>query len=111
MNNYWESMRARICTKCIDGDGHGNCRLPAGVFCALESFFPELVSTVIGVQAVTYNDYVAALRANVCANCKHQQLNGMCSKRETLECALDRYYPIVIEIIDELSTQLKANTA
>ncbi|MEX0601808.1 MAG: hypothetical protein WD295_00610 [Bacteroidota bacterium] len=102
MDPYWEAVRMKVCRKCIDGDGKGTCRLPVGEECALEAFFPVLVQTVTSVQGHAIGPYVEALRENVCSHCVHQLPDGTCRKRVTLECALDRYYPVVVEMIESL---------
>jgi hypothetical protein len=102
MEQYWDSIRQTVCRKCIDGDGKGGCRLPIDESCGLDKFFPEILQTVSTVRSDSYQDYVEALRANVCANCEHQFSNGVCKKRDTLECALDRYLPVVIEVIESV---------
>ncbi len=110
MENHWQEVRTRICHKCMDGDSHGNCRLPVGETCALESFFPELVDTISKVHSTSYDDYVKALRLNICRTCAHQLSDGECFKRNALECALDRYYPLLIEIVEELTTEFGKRT-
>jgi hypothetical protein len=102
MEKYWDKVRERVCRKCIDGDGKGNCRLPVGETCALHVFFPEIVETIEGARGTSYDDYVVALRQNICKNCEHQLTDGSCFKRNALECALDRYYPLLVTIIEEL---------
>ncbi len=104
MDQHWDSVRQTVCRKCIDGDGKGGCRLPIDESCALDKFFPEIVETVSNVHSGSYQDYINALRANVCKTCEHQFANGDCKKRDTLECALDRYYPVVIDVIENLKT-------
>ncbi len=100
MDQQWDSIRQRVCRKCIDGDSKGGCRLPVDETCALDAFFPEIVETVSSVRSGSYQDYVDALRARVCSSCEHQFSNGFCAKRNSLECALDRYFPIIIEVIE-----------
>ena len=104
MDMYWDSIRKTVCRKCIDGDGKGGCRLPIDESCGLETFFPEIVQTVSSVHSDSFQDYVGALRANICRNCEHQFADGDCRKRDTLECALDRYLPVVIEVIETVKT-------
>lgn len=106
MELFWEPLRQRVCAKCIDGDGKGNCRLPQGEVCALEAFLPELVTIVSTVKTDSYQKYVEALRATICAQCNHQ-VEGKCNKRETLECALDRYFPVVLEVIETVKDELE----
>ncbi len=96
----WSLMQSRICRRCLDGDGTGACRLPAGQECPLKEFLPDIVRCTRSVQSETMDAYVASLRATVCASCGHQNALGSCRRRITLECALDRYYPLVVQIIE-----------
>src|SRR3972149_2498706 len=104
---YWELLHARICHRCIDGDGKGNCRLPATEQCALKVFLPEIITTITKMQSGSYHAYVNALRNQVCSQCDAQRADGTCSKRETLECALDRYYPLIVEVIESVRADAK----
>ena len=106
MNLTFDAMRDRICRKCIDGDRKGGCRLPVGEECALEQNFPRIVSLVSNLRSASYDDYVAALRSNICAECTDQLPGGSCKKRDALECALDRYYPLVIQVIEAVEESL-----
>ncbi len=96
----WEDVQQRICRKCIDGDGRGNCRLPVDEECPLQVNFGSIVDTVSRVQASDHESYVQALRSSVCTSCLHQDSEGDCWKRNRLDCALDRYYPLVIDIVE-----------
>jgi hypothetical protein len=107
MNSYWETLQEKICRKCIDGNHKGDCLLPVGETCALKSLLPEIVFTVANVKSTAYEGYVHALRRNVCVLCDWQDGHGMCRKRDTLECALDRYYPLVVEIVEDVRTRLE----
>ncbi len=48
--------------------------------------------------------YVEVLRTNVCSRCDFHSPDGSCEKRDKLECALDRYYPLVIEKVHSMKT-------
>lgn len=106
MEAYWDAMRQKVCRKCIDGDRRGGCRLPAGDECSLEKFFPQIVSTVSSMRTDSFDAYVDALRKNVCEHCEHQLSGAKCPKRDALECALDRYYPVVIDVIETVKYAL-----
>jgi len=102
MENSWNLVQEKICRKCIDGDGRGNCRLPQGESCALQQFLPTIIETVKAIEWAPYETYVNALRTNVCARCSEQDAAGVCARRDTLECALDRYFGLVIRVMDEV---------
>ncbi len=95
----WEDVQQKVCRKCIDGDGRGNCRLPVDDECPLQKNFPLVVETIEHTHASHGDEYVQALRTVVCSRCRHQDGKGNCWKRNRLDCALDRYYPLVIEIV------------
>ena len=96
----WEEVQQSVCRKCIDGDGRGNCRLPVDDTCALQANFSEIVRIVSTVSAPDYPAYEQVLRQSICAPCMHQDSDGNCWKRNRLDCALDRYYPLVVEIVE-----------
>jgi hypothetical protein len=111
LEKYWQALQERICAKCVDGDGNGNCRLPAGDDCALKSFLPQLVTTVANVKSDSIDTYINSLRRNVCILCSHQEADMQCRKREDLECALDRYYPFIVEIIETVRARMRDTEA
>lgn len=102
MNPYWESVRMTVCRKCIDGDNNGNCRLPHDELCMLEQRFPTLLELLSDVKSHSMEPYVKILRNTVCSRCDEQSEDGSCEKRDKLECALDRYYPLVIEKVHSM---------
>ncbi|HAL57467.1 MAG TPA: hypothetical protein DCP63_13605 [Bacteroidetes bacterium] len=107
LNSYWELVQARICPKCYSGDKRGNCMISAGSECSLRAFLPEIVTTINNIHSHSYQAYVEALRNNVCINCDVRRPDGTCWKREALECALDRYYPLVIETVERVKADVR----
>ena len=105
LDKYWRAVQSRVCVKCIDGDGHGNCRLSSEDACGLKLHFPRIVETVLAVQSNTIEPYIEALRQHVCAECKHQSADGTCTIRTHVDCGLDRYFPLVIEAIEEVRSE------
>jgi hypothetical protein len=110
LEQYWHAVQRQVCVKCIDSDGHGNCRLSGEAECGLKLHFPEIVETVLSVRSDNIEPYVEALRHNVCAYCKHQSPDGKCMFRIQLDCGLDRYFPMIIEAIEEMRLELNRTT-
>jgi len=108
MEQYWSAIQARVCRKCIDGDGSGNCRLPLDQSCAVQEFLPHIVAAVNSIQSDRYDDYVDALRKNVCVQCAEQSPEGHCLRRNSVECALDRYYGMILQVIENVKTDVEA---
>lgn len=103
---YWQVIQEKICPRCLDGDGNGNCRLPIGEDCALKSFLSQIVITIANTKSQSIDSYINSLRRNVCILCDHQNPDMTCKKRHDLECALDRYYPLVVEIIETVRAEM-----
>jgi hypothetical protein len=108
METYWAEIQKKICPKCIDGDRKGNCMLPANETCPLKIHFHEIVTTIANTKSDAYSAYVNSLRRNVCILCEHEHADGTCWKRNELECALDRYFPLVISIIEDVKQRMTA---
>jgi hypothetical protein len=102
---YWAALQAKICAKCVDGDGSGACLIAPGRDCALRTHFDQIIATVNSVYSHSVAPYVDELRRNVCASCSGANPGGACSLRDETECALDRYFPLIVQVIEE--TQLK----
>lgn len=98
---YWEAVRSKVCVNCVDGDGKGECRLTGENRCGLQLHFPLIVQVVKNVHGDSLDEYVVALRDIVCAQCEHQGRNGRCSFRQDVDCGLDRYFPLVVQAIEE----------
>ncbi|MBX2990184.1 MAG: hypothetical protein KF749_03340 [Bacteroidetes bacterium] len=106
---YWEAFQARICVRCLDGSGDGHCRIAGDGFCAMKEYLPAVIEAVNSVYSHSIIPYEEQLRRHVCGSCKHQSSNGSCSLREEVDCALDRYFPLIVEVIEE--TQKRSHIA
>lgn len=100
LDEYWQAVSAKVCVKCIDSDGQGNCRLTGIDECGLKFHFPRIIETVLSVKSDRMEPYIEALRRNVCAYCAHQSPDGKCMFRANVDCGLDRYFPLVVEAIE-----------
>lgn len=96
---YWQAVSAKVCVKCIDGDSNGHCRLGNEQECSLKIHFPNIVETILSVESDNLEPYVRALRQNICVSCKYQSVDGTCTVRTQMDCALDRYYPMIVNVI------------
>lgn len=103
----WQTLQERVCVKCVDGDGLGNCRIAHNGFCAMKTFLPKILDVVNSVSSNSMLPYEEALRAKVCRDCKHQSPAGSCLLRDHVDCALDRYFPFIVEVIEETQTRAR----
>ncbi len=102
MDHYWTAVQKKVCTKCIDGDRYGECKLPVQFKCALKENFSSVMHVVQTTNSDNVLDYIAALRREVCSKCL-EQTDGTCYVRNLLDCPLDHYFPIIIEVIEGIA--------
>jgi hypothetical protein len=104
LQEYWNNIKNRVCMKCIDSDGYGNCLIDPSIDCTLALYLPTVVDVVDIVRSDCIEPYVDEIRARVCAQCKYGVATGSCVLRSTVECPLDRYLPLVIQVIEGTQT-------
>lgn len=100
---YADTIRDAVCLRCIDGDGNGNCRIDPAITCPIQRYLPLIVTAVGRVKSESMDEYVAELRGIVCAQCSYQSAAGRCGMRAQVDCALDRYFPLVVEAIETVN--------
>lgn len=101
MDKYLKAIRQNICSICADSNDLGRCSLSQEELCALEVYLPQIVDIVHSVESSDIQDYVNALRKEICAECRSQEGNGYCYLREDVNCSLDRYFPLIVETIQK----------
>lgn len=100
MNKYLTALKKNVCSVCIDSDNNGNCELSEQEICAVERFYPEIVEIIHSVQSSNMQDYISALRENLCTvHCRMDNETEICYLREDANCALDRHFPLIVETI------------
>lgn len=100
LKELWDEISLNVCRVCVDYSSTG-CRKLRDGQCSLHENFADVVSAVSSVADQRFTPYVVALRERVCPSCTHQQAFGRCTVRDDVDCALDRYYPLVITTIEE----------
>ncbi len=100
-DEYRRALTINVCARCIDAGAAGGCRLPAGQQCALAVHAAPLIEAVLSVTSSSIVPYQAAVRQRVCAVCANRSADARCAVRNELECALDRYLPLVVDAIEE----------
>jgi len=102
---YWEALQAQVCRTCQDADAKGGCQISGGRECAIKMYLKEILDVVNSVYSPSMEPYEEALRTKVCAKCASQTSDAHCGLRQDSRCALDRYFPLIVQVIEE--TQLK----
>lgn len=104
---YEEAIRQHVCTRCIDFGKDGICHSLDPQGCSIFRFLPELVTVAASLHELKIEPYLQAVRKNVCMKCWDAKFGGKCGLRDTLDCGLDRYLPLVIEAIEEVQEMQK----
>ena len=94
-------LRSRICKVCIEHTAKGKCGLTHEEDCALFLHFPKIVRAISLVDSDRMVDYVDSIRKHVCSECPGQGEDGVCLERSEVRCVLDRYLPLIVDVIEE----------
>ena len=99
---YWPIIRERVCSGCIDAGPNAECRIGGRKECSIRRFFPQIVEIIRSVESPSIIPYEAHLRDRICSICTHHSAKGICLVRNDVECALDRYFPLIVEVVEEV---------
>ena len=99
---YWDAIRSRVCSVCLDQANDGTCGLGRRRLCAIEAHLPRLVEILSLIDSPRMDEYVAAVEAEICGRCAQQDSGGRCELRDEGQCALYTYLPLVVEAIEEV---------
>jgi hypothetical protein len=102
-----DRIRDTICRACIYEQPGGACSLEAGgADCPIIARIDRIIDIVRSTNAKTIDPYVDRLRENICAECREQAPDGRCILRERAECALDDYFVLLVDLVEqELSAE------
>ena len=94
-------VRNKICSVCTERtvDGQSGLEEPSG--CALFRLFPQVAQAIESVQSDDIQQYLDAIRRNVCSVCADRAGDGSCETRQEVRCALDAYLLLVVDAIEE----------
>src|SRR5262245_60935244 len=99
-------VRNRICSVCTDRTAGGECGLEQPSRCALFQLFPQVAKAIQSVKSDDIQQYIEAIRRNVCSVCLDQDPDGSCEQRQQVRCALDAYLLLVVEAIEEATGKM-----
>ena len=94
-------VRNTICKVCTDRNVDGQCGLEQPNDCALFRLFPQVAQAIQSVKSDDIQQYLDAIRRNVCSVCTDQAGDGSCEARQEVRCALDAYLLLVVDAIEE----------
>ncbi len=96
-----EIVRSRVCPVCTDGTVSGECGLNDPDDCSLFRLFPRVAQAIQSTKSERIEDYIEAIRRDVCAVCRNEESDGSCEPRREVRCALDGYMLMVVDAIEE----------
>lgn len=99
-------VRDRICRVCSDRKMDGTCGLEEPAGCALFRLFPQVAQAIQATSSDDLQDYINAIRGNVCSVCTAQDSSGDCGLRQDVQCALDSYLLLIVEAIEEATGKI-----
>jgi hypothetical protein len=94
-------VRNRICGVCSDRKVDDTCGLESPLDCSLFRLFPQVARAIQSTSSDDIQDYIDAIRRDVCTICSAQDSDGHCDLRQQVQCALDSYLLLIVEAIEE----------
>ena len=94
-------VRNKICQVCTDRTVEGQCGLEEPSSCALFRLFPQVAQAIQSVRSDDIQEYIDAIRRQVCSVCAGQASDGSCETRQQVRCALDAYLLLVVDAVEE----------
>jgi hypothetical protein len=94
-------VRNRICSVCTERTMAGDCGLEQPSSCALFHLFPRVAQAIRSVKSDNIQEYIEAIRRDVCTVCLDRDPDGSCERRRQVRCALDAYLLPVVDAIEE----------
>jgi hypothetical protein len=94
-------VRNKICNVCTERTVDGQCGLEEPSNCALFRLFPQVAEAIQAVKSDDIQQYIDAIRRNVCSVCADRASDESCETRQQVRCALDAYLLLVVDAIEE----------
>jgi hypothetical protein len=90
-----------VCSACMYRLADGGCGMSPKYECPILRNMDKIIGIVRTTRSNKIDPYVERLREAVCANCEMQDAQGRCRMRDHSDCALDDYFPLIVEIIED----------
>jgi len=94
-------IREKICAVCIDRNVDGSCNRFTEGTCTLMEKLPAAAKAILEVNSDRIDPYIQSIRDCVCIRCEFWDPDGTCARRDTDNCMLSSYLPVVVEAIEE----------
>lgn len=98
MIDYTKIIKEKICSICVDSDAQGKCLLSDDEICAIEAYLPKILKIIKNLEDKTIDECVEVLKKEICSHCFNNS-DGNCKLSKDANCALERYFPYMAEIL------------
>ena len=103
---------AVICPLCAERRADGSCGLERLDECPIATHLDALLFAAVTVESSRLDDYVDAVREDICATCRHRALPAdRCEIRTEGHCALDTFLSPTIEVMDDFVAEVERRCA
>lgn len=89
-----------ICPVCAHRTASAGCSLTARRECPIFEWSEKLAAVVADIDSDRLGDYMDQVGKIICPDCC-QGDDGACAAREHLDCPLDLYFGLVVEILED----------
>ena len=103
-----DRLFAVICPLCTERRSDGSCGLERVDECPIATHLDALVFAAVTVESPRLDDYVGAVRENICTTCRHRALSAdRCEIRAEGHCALDTFLSPALEVVDDFVAEVE----
>jgi len=102
MDKYLKAIKQNVCSICVDSNEKGGCTLNEKETCAVELYLSQIIEIVNSLETDDKKEYFSKLYDVVCTKCREKE-EGRCYLREDANCSLDRYFPIIVDVIRKVN--------
>lgn len=95
-----QQLEARVCSNCYARSRNGECNLRIKEQCPLFTRLDEIIELVGSTRDYSLQPYQDRVRSLICTSCT-QHPDGHCARRDRLDCSLEVYFPMVVEIVEK----------
>ncbi|MBN1302333.1 MAG: hypothetical protein JW995_14040 [Melioribacteraceae bacterium] len=106
LSKYIEALRENVCAICVDSSEEGECTLTEKEVCAIEIYFSRILDIIHSDQADDIDLLTDRLRKEICEKCRASVGKDKCYLRDDANCALDRYFPLIVETVRKVDREV-----
>jgi len=97
---YEEAIRNDVCAYCCEMGEDGQCHRDSSQECGVRKYLPKLIDIAHRLENdMNMDDYLRAVRFEICNHCDNQREDGTCDVRDSVNCALDRYLSLAFDAV------------